>query len=307
MTGLLLEPIIKYHKLTNSEKAADSIFRALDWIIKEGLVSSKEVLMYLTADNYKDSGGDPDVNMLVVHGFGYGYRLSGYQRNDYLDIGQKLFDRAVKDAYLERRKHFNQNYRTSGHYLAYIKDGLIIQAQQRQAKQKDPQPVILKDILFFEGFDGPRQEFQSFGTIEISQDKDRVYLNGNSLKIVYRSTDAAGTAGLSIDPWPLEQYPMLSFSYNIPSGAPVGLKVQTKFDDWICLGGTVSYRCSGVEIPQAEPLIDDGQWHEVSFNIKQMVQGKLPGVDQLTAIQFFLNDDTRGTGQFWIDDFKIRH
>ncbi|GAG45590.1 unnamed protein product, partial [marine sediment metagenome] len=32
MTGLLLEAIIKYHRLTNSNIAKDSIFRALDWV-----------------------------------------------------------------------------------------------------------------------------------------------------------------------------------------------------------------------------------------------------------------------------------
>ncbi|MDE1921764.1 MAG: hypothetical protein KGI24_10065, partial [Candidatus Omnitrophica bacterium] len=40
MTGLLLEAVIDYHQLTASPIAADSIFRALHWLIHEGLAYS---------------------------------------------------------------------------------------------------------------------------------------------------------------------------------------------------------------------------------------------------------------------------
>lgn len=119
MTGLLLEAVIKYHQLTNSNIAKDSIFRALDWLIKEGLAPDGKSFVYLTCEEHRNEG-HPDLNMLIVHAFGYGYKISGYTRKEYLEIGKKTFEEGVENAYLNNRKHFNQNYRSSGHFLAYI-------------------------------------------------------------------------------------------------------------------------------------------------------------------------------------------
>lgn len=122
MTGLLLEPIIEYHKLTGSKIAKESIFMALDWLVKEGLTPERDSFYYMTADIPKREGGHPDLNLLVAHAFGYGYRISGYEREDFLEIGKRIFQHGVKSAYLRKRKHFNQNFRSSGHFLSYIKD-----------------------------------------------------------------------------------------------------------------------------------------------------------------------------------------
>ena len=119
MTGLLLEAIIKYHSVTNSVIAKDSIIKALDWLIKEGLTPDGRSFIYLTCDARK-AKGHPDLNLLIAHAFGYGYTISG--REDYLIKGTAVFEEGVKNAYLEDRKHFNQNYRSSGHFLAYIEE-----------------------------------------------------------------------------------------------------------------------------------------------------------------------------------------
>lgn len=119
MTGLLLEAIVKYHRITNSEVAKDSIFKALDWLMKEALAPDGEAFIYLTCRESKGEG-QPDLNMLIVHAFGYGYKISGYKRSDYLELGKKLFKRGADSARLTDRKHFNQNYRSSGHFFAYI-------------------------------------------------------------------------------------------------------------------------------------------------------------------------------------------
>lgn len=119
MTGLLLEAIVKYHQLTNSSTAKDSIFKALNWLMKDCLAPDGDSFIYLTCDKRRGEG-HPDLNMLIVHAFGYGYRISGYERKDYLELGQKLFERGMNSARLSDRKHFNQNYRSSGHFLAYI-------------------------------------------------------------------------------------------------------------------------------------------------------------------------------------------
>ncbi|OVE73327.1 hypothetical protein BVX93_02020, partial [bacterium B13(2017)] len=120
MTGLLLEAIIKYHRITKSKIAKDSIFLALDWLINEALTEKKDSFIYLTADKYKNSNGEADLNLLIVHAFGYGYIISDKKRKDYLEIGKNLFIKGINKAYLGKRKHFNQNYRSSGHFLAYV-------------------------------------------------------------------------------------------------------------------------------------------------------------------------------------------
>jgi len=125
MTGFLLEPIIKYHRLTKSPIAADSIFRALEWLIKEGLSPTKDAFRYLTAGKYIHDRGQPDLSPLVVHAFGYGYKMSGYKDKKFLDIGMKVFLRSVDEGFVERRKHFNQGFRSSGHFLAYIQEGIL--------------------------------------------------------------------------------------------------------------------------------------------------------------------------------------
>ena len=119
MTGLLLGAIVKYHKLTGSNIAKDSIFCALDWLMDDCVAPDGRSFVYLTCDARKDEG-HPDLNMLVVHAFGYGYKISDYKRKDYLDFGKKIFNYGAERAYLNRRKHFNQNYRSSGHFLGYI-------------------------------------------------------------------------------------------------------------------------------------------------------------------------------------------
>jgi hypothetical protein len=126
MTGLLLEPIIKYHQLTDSKIAKDSIHRALDWLIKEGLGPSGESFLYLTNCEIYRNEEHPDLNLLVAHAFGYGYKIGEQNKRDqYFEIGKRIFEKGVASANLSNKKHFNQNYRTSGHFLAYIsKDGL---------------------------------------------------------------------------------------------------------------------------------------------------------------------------------------
>ncbi len=119
MTGLLLEGIVKYHELTGSTIAKDSIFRALDWLMRECVADDGKSFVYTTCR--KNAGeGHPDLDLLIAHAFGYGYRISGYARTDYLDVGTKVFEEGTTNGYVGDRKHFNQDYRSSGHFLAYI-------------------------------------------------------------------------------------------------------------------------------------------------------------------------------------------
>lgn len=309
MAGLLLEPIVKYHQLTGSDMAADSIFRACDWLINEGLTDSGNAFKYLTADAYLDSDGDPDINLLVVHGLAYAYRLSGYSDARYLKAAQKVFQRGVKDAYLEKQKHFNQNYRSSGHYLAYIYDGLKMKMAKDSSEEhhhEHPQNAAAKNILYFEGFDYAQGRFKNEEDTVLKVDDKNVYLNGNSLKVKSKYDSSNLKAYLDLDPWDMEDFAVVSFSYFVPPGTPVGLSVKTQFGDWICLGGTANYQCPHSKVKDNLTLKDDGEWHEVDLNVRALVQSVLPGVNRLSAFQFFTAGNAKLKDQFWIDDFKVR-
>ena len=256
MTGLLLEPIIEYHKLTGSKTAEESIFKTLDWLTKEGLTNDGESFYYMTSDASKNEGGAPDLNLLIAHAFGYGYKISGYKRQDYLETGSTVFQCGIDKAFLGTRKHFNQNYRSSGHFLAYISRPIAFFAKNT-------------DSLFYHGF-------------------------GSFVK-----------KGVSFDNWNIDKYNTIKFSYKVTQGAEVGLCFKTSYDDWIYICGTVGYDKGDFVGDDMYTLADDGEWHEISIDIKKAIQKILPGVNMLKGFQFFTSENTGRENTFWINDFSI--
>ena len=75
MSGLLLEAIIKYHKLTNDPVARESILMAVDDLRARYLATGDYAgvsFIYLGCSAYVD--GTPDLDNLISHAFGYAYR-----------------------------------------------------------------------------------------------------------------------------------------------------------------------------------------------------------------------------------------
>ena len=306
MAGLLLEPIVKYHQLTGSEIASDSIFRALDWLIKEGLVESKDAFKYMTADAYEDSGGDPDVNLLIVHALGYGFKISGYTNYEYLDIGMRVFERGVKDAFLKNSKHFNQNYRSSSHFLAYIQGGIQqSQGQRYEAMKKQVAAAAEQTDYAFENFNDSVGDFSAPNDTLVNTDKTNVYQEGNTLQVKATASPSNLSAEIALDSWSVEDYPVISFAYRIPEATPVGMRVQTEFGDWVCIGGTKAYQCDGKPSALSFSLIDDDQWHRVDISAKDSIREVLAQVKRLKAFQFFTAGNAQKNNEFWIDDFQI--
>ena len=119
MSGLLLEGIIKYHKLSNDPIARDSILMAVDDLRARYLATGAyagQSFVYLGCPAYVD--GTPDLDNLISHAFGYAYRLT----NDatYRTLGTTLFNTAVQSGVTASHKHYNQQFRSSGHFPAYI-------------------------------------------------------------------------------------------------------------------------------------------------------------------------------------------
>lgn len=262
MTGFLLEALIEYHRLTHDPKAADSIFRTVDWLIADGMTNSRDTFRYLTCDKYSKDDGVPDLNLAIVHGYGYAFRLSGYQDQRYFEIGQKILRKGLKEGYTARRKHFNQQFRSSGHYLAYVMGAKGASSAQGVSSEASVQVII-----------GENHQ-ESF------------------------AVDLPG------DVWPLDRFPQLHFKYRIQPGDSLGLKVQTTFGDWICLGGTKSFVCDATSVSDPVVLADDGQWNDVSVEAAQKIHQLLPSVKIVQAAEFVFGN-LSGQG-FDLDQWKLQ-
>jgi hypothetical protein len=120
MSGLLLEAIIKYHKLTSDPIARDSILMAVNDLRALYLATGDHAgvsFVYLGCSSYVD--GVPDLDNLVSHAFGYAYRLT--DDATYRTLGTSLFNTSVAAGYAGSPKHYNQQFRSSGHFPAYVK------------------------------------------------------------------------------------------------------------------------------------------------------------------------------------------
>jgi hypothetical protein len=122
MSGLLLEAVVKYHKLTNATIARESILMAVDDLRARYLASgdnANQSFVYLGCAAYTD--GAPDLDNLISHAYGYAYRLTGNQT--YRTLGTAIFNTSVREGVTFSHKHFDQQFRSSGHFPAYISSG----------------------------------------------------------------------------------------------------------------------------------------------------------------------------------------
>lgn len=119
MSGLLLEAIITYHKLTDDDMARDSILMAVDDLRARYLARGDRAgasFIYLGCSAYSDA--TPDLDNLVAHAFGYAYRLTASEA--YKTLGTQLFNGSVREGAAASHKHYDQQFRNSGHFPAYL-------------------------------------------------------------------------------------------------------------------------------------------------------------------------------------------
>ena len=119
MSGLLLEGIVKFHKLTGEQVARDSILMAVDDLRARYLATGAHAgvsFVYLGCSAYAD--GAPDLDNLISHAFAYAFRITSDQT--YRTLATALFNTAVAHGVTASHKHFNQQFRNSGHTPAYL-------------------------------------------------------------------------------------------------------------------------------------------------------------------------------------------
>jgi len=108
--------------LTGDDNAAQSIFMALDYLMENCLASTGKHIgksfVYLGCP--KRTNGVPDLDNLISYAYAYGYKLSDYIREDYLDLARDLLNTSVDYGVVHRSKQFNQQFRTSGHTIFYL-------------------------------------------------------------------------------------------------------------------------------------------------------------------------------------------
>jgi hypothetical protein len=131
MTGLLLEGIIQYHKVTDSNVAEQSILWAVDYLADNCLATTGpytgDSFVYLFGcSDPVYSNGVPDVDNHVSHAFAYGYMLTG--NTDYKDSALAVFNTCVDEGWTGTTKHYNQQFRASGHTVAYLSDSVVTAA-----------------------------------------------------------------------------------------------------------------------------------------------------------------------------------
>ncbi len=119
MTGMLTDALIEYHDLFHQdERIAPAIRKACDYLFANVWDPAGQSFWYVEAD-CRDEKREPapDLNLMLVNGFGFTYARSGDSRHR--DRGDAIFTSGVRRAWLQNSKTFNENYATAYRYLAY--------------------------------------------------------------------------------------------------------------------------------------------------------------------------------------------
>lgn len=119
MVGLLNDALIKYHTYFNADaRIVVSIQKSVDYMWAKDWISAEQAFVYLDGPcDGMGNGPAPDLNNLLVSGYGWVYRQTGNAA--YRDRADQIFAGAVAKAWLDGSKQFNQNYTSSYRYPAY--------------------------------------------------------------------------------------------------------------------------------------------------------------------------------------------
>ena len=103
--------------------------------------------------------------------------------------------------------------------------------------------------------------------------------------------------------WDVIGSPTLTFAYRIPPGLSVQLRAATPYGDWVVLGQTRTADTAPAGAWQI--FVDDGAWHEAAIDVATLLRGELPGIRQVTELEYVAQRAQSGAQQFWIDDVTI--
>lgn len=177
--------------------------------------------------------------------------------------------------------------------------------EKKVAKKIKDVRLPAKDYFAIEQFETTLGRFEGSQYHEIKIDSGNTYLRGSSLRIQSLPTSKEISVAANLDNWNLSNYSTVSFSYRIPVDTPVALRVRTRFDDLICLGGTENAECPDSKVNSLVNLVNDDQWHEIDIDVKGLVGGVLPALKYLKEFHFYIHENRHLGDKFWIDDFRV--
>lgn len=177
--------------------------------------------------------------------------------------------------------------------------------EKKVVKRSEVVNLDAKGHFVLEEFETTVGRFSSRNYHEVKIDPSNTYLRGNSLRIKRLPISKEVSAVINLGSWNLADDPKVSFSYRIPADVPVSLRVRTRFDDLICLGGTESAECSGNKAKSLVALADDDEWHEIDIDVGSLIAEVLPALKHLQEFQFYVNESSDLEDKFWIDDFRV--
>lgn len=126
MLGLLNDALIDYYtNFEQDERLLLAVKKSLDYIWTNLWVSSQKAFLYRSNQCRDETAVPaPDLNMLLVSGFGFVYSKTGDVR--YVERGDLVFRGGIEGAWLGGSKVFNENFFSSYRYPAYVIGSRII-------------------------------------------------------------------------------------------------------------------------------------------------------------------------------------
>jgi hypothetical protein len=121
MVGVLNDALIKYSATYSADtRIPGAIQRSVDYMWANDWNAAGQAFIYLDGPCTGHDEGQtlaPDLNNIVVTGFGWVYKQTG--QTIYRDRAETMFAGGVTQAWLTGSKQFNEEYTTSFHYLRY--------------------------------------------------------------------------------------------------------------------------------------------------------------------------------------------
>lgn len=117
MTGLLFEALIAYWEQFADPRIPTAIAKATDWLWTGWGSIGFSYLIGCPGESLQEG---PDLNLLIAHGFAFQYWLSDGADTQAKTRAETVFDAGVEEGYLGTRKHYNQQYRSSGAVPYYL-------------------------------------------------------------------------------------------------------------------------------------------------------------------------------------------
>ncbi|MGE4565061.1 MAG: hypothetical protein AB7F32_09325 [Victivallaceae bacterium] len=138
---------------------------------------------------------------------------------------------------------------------------------------------------------------------------------GSWMVYAVETAPATGGANLStyISPmrWNIDRFPMVTFSYRIPKGVPVGVCLYpnsatgANAGEALYMGGSPALNPGTIRNLDRCKLIDDDQWHTATIDVRA-IREAYPEVNYLSRIRFFTAGNNGKAGdRYWLDDLVI--